>query len=282
MTGSRRKIRNFTAPKKSHPPVGPPIAPALPSRVPVFQPTFKSAKPGPWTHETAWGKVTVEGRLTGIHRKVLDAIFGSCIESKRLATGALAMLVDPYKIEKLAGIAKNPKWLRTLLEDMRVVKVTIETRDGGKWYQAGIVSEFGVSAREADDGREQWLVTISAAWMNIFDTSLVVRYRELLPLLAQLRSGPVYAVALHVLTHGEGYFDVADLFRRVMAWPAETLKPESFKRAVRRLFEAIDCETTILGQLGISTYIKDGKQMIHYVPPLGVGVQKALPSGTRW
>jgi len=279
--GSSRKT-NFTQ-KKSHPPVGPPIAPAIISRVPVFQPTFKRGKTGIWKWETAWGTATVEGRLTGIHRKVLDAMFGSCVDSWRVATGAVTLLIDPYKVVTLAGIAKDNKRLRALMEEMRVAKVTIEASDGKTWFQAGIVSEIRISGVDSDDGRDQWLVTISATWMNIFDTSLVVRYRNFLPTLAGIRSSTVHAIALHVLSHQEGYYDVEDLLKRVGAWPNEALKPESFKRLVRKRFEALDTHEKILEELGMSLYTdKQGKQMLRYVPPVGVGVQKALPLETKW
>lgn len=83
----------------SHPgnrnvPVGPPIAPAILSRGPVFQPRFKNIQPGSFTWETPWAVVTVEGRLGGIHRKVLDAIFAEPIKSKRIESGGQMMVIE--------------------------------------------------------------------------------------------------------------------------------------------------------------------------------------------
>ena len=66
-------------------PVGPAIAPAVISRGPVFQPKFKNLKPETMEWETPWAVVTVTGRLGGIHRKVLDAIFASALKTSPLA-----------------------------------------------------------------------------------------------------------------------------------------------------------------------------------------------------
>jgi len=204
-------------------------------------------------------------------------MFGSAIKSRRLDTGALVLVVDRYKIVKLAGVTNKQKWLWDILGDMREAKVEIYDNTTHMTHQGGIVSEFGKSEKYTADGRELWAVTISAAWMRIYDTSLVVRYRNLLPILSRIWSGHVHAMALHVLTHKEGYFDLTEVLKRISAWPDENLKPESFKRQVRRLFEAIEGEEKLLGELGMTLYIEQGKRMLHYVPPVGIGVQQGSP-----
>lgn len=116
-------------------PVGPPIAPAVISRGPVFQPRFKNIQPGSFTWETPWAVVTVQGRLGGIHRKVLDAIFAEPIKSKRIESGAQMMVVDPYRIAKLTGTTKShPQWLKTVLRDMQNANVTILDKASGLHY----------------------------------------------------------------------------------------------------------------------------------------------------
>ena len=135
--GSVGRTCKFTRPsQKQHKtrtvPAGPAIAPVLISRVPVFEPTFRrsarSAQTTVWT--TAWGTVSVQGRLTEMHRKILDAIFGYRLNAHRLETGAQAFLIDPYTVENAARGAHNPGWLRGMLQDMIASRVTIDSNTG--------------------------------------------------------------------------------------------------------------------------------------------------------
>jgi len=266
------------------PPVGPVIAPAIISRVPVFQPRFKNLVETTVQAETAWGSVEVRGRIGGIHRKVLDALFAAAVEEPyRHDTGALSILIDPYRTAKTAGVAmRHPQWLRGILEDMRVARVLIEDKTTGLRHWAGIVSEVTESTRKAAmpggvlrGERDLWVVTISSAWMRIYDTSLVLRYRLMLPPLGRITSGAAHAVALHVITHtGDHSYSVEDTLHLVGA-----VTPETSDRHRRRLIQEVAGEEEHLGALGMTLYHQSGtgKLMISYHPTGAAHVQ--LPAG---
>ena len=260
----------YKNPRKRQVPVGPAIAPVIVSRIPVFQPKFKNLNTGTWTWETAWGTVTVSGRLGALHRKVLDAIFAEPIKTKRIKeSGAQMMVIDPYQVEKLAGVAHHPQWLKTILRDMQQANVTIINKITGVQYWGHIISDIWLSQHPAEmpggaltGQRALFVVTISPGWMQIYDTSIVMKYRNVLPVLASLESGATYAMILHVLTHSGGCFAVDDVLQTVgVPWPSM-----SRQRRHAILREVRDADPQ-LQKLGMELYIQsDGRLMVSYHP----------------
>ena len=269
-------------------PVGPVIAPAIISRVPVFQPRFKNLQNTTITAETAWGSVRIVGKLGGIHRKVLDALFATALDTFRHSTdipqqsGALSLLVDPYQVAKVAGVAtRHPQWLYGILEDMRVARVELHDKTTGGRHWAGIVSEVNTqsSTRVPLPGgckhgdRPLWRVTISSAWMRIYDTSLVLRYRNALPVLGQITSGATHALALHILTHTGGSYDVPTGLKTVgVPWNRLT------QRRQHQLMQEIIREKDHLFHLGMELYRHHDTNhlMISYHPTGDVHAQNPV------
>ena len=261
----------YKNPRKRQVPVGPAIAPALISRTAVFQPKFKNIQNGTWTWATAWGTVTVSGRLGALHRKVLDAIFASAIKTKRIPeTGGQMMVIDPYRVAKLTGTSKShPQWLKTILQDMQNATVAIVNKTNGDQYWGHIISDIWLSQHPAEmpggaltGQRALFVVTISPGWMQIYDTSIVMKYRNVLPVLASLESGATYAMILHVLTHSGGCFAVDDVLQTVgVPWPSM-----SRQRRHAILREVRDADPQ-LQKLGMELYIQsDGRLMVSYHP----------------
>ena len=254
-------------------PVGPPIAPVIISRVPVFQPTFRrAASPGPTRWDSPWGTVQVSGALTEIHRKILDAIFAEHLEEKIIEeTGGRALLIDPYQIAKTAHIDKTkPRWLLQMLQDMIDVKLTITDKTTGLQHRGTIISEFWESSRRVsmpggalNGTRPLYVVIISGAWIKIYNTSLGMRYRNILPILNTLSNGATHALALHILTHSSGCFDVDDILRHIGA-----LRSGLTKQARSKMIKHLHQESDILARLGIYLYTHDttGRLMASYQP----------------
>ena len=259
-------------------PVGPPIAPAVISRGPVFQPRFKNLRTETIKWETPWAEVTVTGRLGGIHRKVLDAIFAEPIKTKRIESGAQMMVIDPYRIAKLTGTTKShPQWLKTVLRDMQNANVTILDKVSGLHYWGHIISDIWESKKSAQQpggalhgDRPLFVVTISPGWMQIYDTALVVRYRTVLPVLCQIESGAVHAVALHILTHSSsGNFEAESVLSIVGA-----ITPDTSDRQRRRQLHAVVKEAERLARLGMQLYRNGNNHlMIAYTPTGDVHTQ---------
>ena len=268
-------MTTFLSGPKRRVPVGQPMAPAIVSRAPVFQPFFRNVKAGTFTGETAWATTTVTGRLGGIHRKVLDAMFANPVTYRDLSNGTREMVIDPYRTAKTAGVAVGkPDWLRTILRDMERAKVTLVDKQTRLCHEAHILADvWDPKDRVKQPGgalvgdRPLFGVTVSAEWMGLLSTSLVVKYRNVLPTLSQIQSGVVHAAALHVLTHSGGSFDVDKLLTIIGVTAS--------KERRRRLVQQFMTEVANLERLGMQVYRHrdDARLMIAYTPTGDVHVQ---------
>ncbi len=240
--------------------VGPVVAPVHISRVPVFEPTFKR----PYRSEneefrTSRGVVRVNGKLTATHRKILDAIFAEALHTEDMGEdGPMVVVVDPFSVAKTAGVSRHhPKWLRGKLDEMQSATVELtRLKNGipGDRFWGQIISEV----RESDDfrvalpggafvgDRALWEVTISAVWMRLYDTDLVVRYALLLPEINQLAHGATHAFALHVLSHRRHTRYIDDILRDVGA-----LRDGMTRVAQEAVRQSIREEAAALKRLGI-------------------------------
>jgi len=224
-SSGRKYYKSYNHQGKNHIPVGPPIAPAIISRGELFEPRLKNLVGGTRESENAWVSVRVTGRIGAIHRKVLDSIFAENLGERDVGTGGKEIVIAPYTICVLAKVARNPQWLLGILDDMRQVTIEITDKNSGLRHWGSIINEvWEVKTRakmpNANLGfadRKLYCVQISAAWMRIFDTSLVVRYKSALRDLHTIENGAAYMLALHILTHGKGYFDVEHVLEAIGA-----------------------------------------------------------------
>lgn len=187
-------------------------APVLASRCPVFSPSIRQGKTD-WKVTTKWGSASVVGNITQTHRGILDAIFANAIDTKMTNTGAVEILFDPYTIAKATHSSRDYKWLAdrrdSIFRDMQVASVEIIEDDGCR-HVGGIISEWRESKRRvampggafAGD-RALMAVTISAAWMKLYSSTLTVGYRDLIPAISSLNSGVLQALVRFCLTHRE-------------------------------------------------------------------------------
>ena len=214
-----------------------------------------------------------------MHRKILDAIFAWHLNAHRLDTGAQAFLIDPYAVENAARVAHNPGWLRGMLQDMITARVTLDFNNG-MHYDGTIISEFWKSTQQAEmpggaltGTRSLWVVVVSAGWMALYDTSLIMKYRNLMPMLNQITDGTTHALALHVLTHSSARnFVVMHVLAVIGAVTANTT-PDKRRRIQRQIL----AQETTLGRLGIRLYrAATGQMMLSYVPTSGVYFQNPI------
>ena len=192
------------------------------------------------------------------------------------------MVVDPYRIAKIAGTKKShPQWLKTVLRDMQNAHVTILDKTTGLHYWGHIISDIWESKKSAQQpggaligDRPLFVVTISPGWMQIYDTSLVMKYRNVLPVLADIESGAVHAVALHILTHSSGNFDAENVLSVVGA-----ITPDTSDRHHRRLLQEIVKEAARMAKLGMQLYRQSDTNhlMIAYTPTGDVHAQSPKP-----
>lgn len=185
---------------------GYPTATVLHSRVPIFQASRRVKRMEKWVYATAWGTVEISGRLGQVHRDLHDLIMTQGEEYHLGELGDLHIVVDPAKIQRAMGILSNPRLLDRLLEDLRQARVTIEIKDG-KSSLGGIVSVVDKENREIEGPggfmgkRYLWCVTVSRTWIQIYNTTLRIRYAPALPILLRMRSGYSQAMGRFFLTH---------------------------------------------------------------------------------
>ena len=249
---------------------------AIHSRVPVFWPSLRGARANTWSWETPWGSVTVSAKLhalTGQHRRVLDALFAYALDSHHLDTGALVLLVDPYKVDQATSRVGTPR-LRGMLDDIKHADVVVTEQNGLSWF-GSIVSDW----KEANisqplpggalvGSRPMWAVTISATWMRAHDSRTTIQYRNLLPALHSLRRGASYALALMVITHNEVSMKLEEALQHVMA-----IRPEMTSRGCRKVIAEVMSESETLAKLGI--HIKEGTVLYRKHPDVRFSKQQA-------
>lgn len=237
--------------------------------MPLFAPSLRQAAADQWTGETPWGRVTVQGRLTQTHRGILDAMFATALSSFSLSDDPNApevLLIDPYKISRMLGTARDYRWLMARLEDMRCARVDLYVKATGREYRigqpprfaweatGGIVSEVRAAKDKApcpggvvSGDRNLLAVTLSGVWMQLMRESDLVTYTPLVVKVAALKSGVTQALARLCLTHQEFNMRLDAVLRHI-----DALGPDTHERKVRRVHQAIKDETEALADLGIT------------------------------
>ena len=260
---------------------GPKIAPVITSRVPIFAPSLKRVDASYWEASTQWGKISVSGKLSQIHRGILDAIFAFALDSRRLSTGALELLIDPYKITKVTGSDRHRLWLIGKLRDMQQASVTIETQ--GLLHGGAIVAEWREANRKVPlpggaltGTRPLLAVTITAVWMRIYDWSTAVRYRNLIPVIEALHSGAGRALARFCITHNQVSLPLKEALSIIRA-----IRPGMTDRAIRKVRTEVQADSVGLAILGIQ--VLHELVLYHKHPEIrfsSISGQKAEPIST--
>lgn len=221
-------------------------APVLASRFPVFAPSIRQGKMD-WHVKTKWGTAFVTGDITQIHRGILDAIFAHAIDSKVLNTGAIEILFDPFVITKVTHSSRDYQWLagrdNSIFRDMQVAIVEIVEKNGNR-HVGGIISEWRESKRHASmpggvltGDRALLAVTISAAWMRLYNSTLTVDYRDLIPAISSLKSGVLQALVRFCLTHRNMNMQLDDILGYIGAVD-ETTQERTIQRVIKAVCEA--------------------------------------------
>jgi hypothetical protein len=224
---------------------GPAIASVLVSRMVVFAPSLKRVPESTWEFPTQWGQARVTGRIGGTHRKILDTLFGYALKVRRNRNGTIDLLIDPYTIRRLVG-GSGKTWIEDHLADMNSASV----RFNGNAEGGSIVADWQDSTRTAafpsgqlkgrrGETRKLLVVTISAAWMRVYDGTLAVRYKRLLPVINGFKSGAAHALALHVITHRDYNRDLLAALRDVGA-VREGMSRRTVNKVIARVLGEMD------------------------------------------
>ena len=238
MPGSKERIQKA---------FGFPTATVIHSRVPIFQASRRVRGVTCWSCQTSWGSVEVSGRLGQGHRDLHDLIMTQGEEYHLGELGDLHIVLDPAKVQKLMQIEANPRFLDRLLEDMRQAKVTLDLKNG-KRSLGGIVSVVDKQSREIEgpggfmEKRYLWLVTVSRTWVQVYNSTLRIRYAPALPTLLAMKSGYSQAMGRFFLTHsGKMRLEFKDC-----------LKTLGVTREEKKVRHEIKADLPLLEKLGVT------------------------------
>lgn len=185
-----------------------PTATATPIRLQVFQPT-RRPKQLVRTIETAFGSVSVDGRLGQAHADLLECVMFHSVHHE-IIRGRLGVLVDPYRIRKAMGggqAAYSGGRIKDFERDLLRAVMTVETP---KIEIRGHILDKVVEAKTTATDPRKWLGTASAErhfqlWVFSEEWTKLVRedigrFYDPAPL-CRIEHGSVSALARHVLTH---------------------------------------------------------------------------------
>lgn len=176
-------------------------------RLPLFMPVRRPRVAPIRSHETGWGKVSINGRLGQAHANLIECIWYCSSDIAQAPDGRIGAIIDPYRVRKeMAGGSYGEysySTLWTLLHDLMaaVVDVSIPARDiRALGHLIDSVTESPTTVRAPGGGkRSLWRVELGVVGSHLLCKDLPMRR---LPLSrANLHHALSMAVARHVLTH---------------------------------------------------------------------------------
>ena len=183
-----------------------PTATAHQARLRMFQPT-RRPKLIEEIIKTAWGTARIKGRLGQAHADILEATLSGCERHAQLEDGRIKLLIDPYRITK---IANQPSWstFKKNLDDL--MQALIEIKDPEHLRCLGHLIDHIDKAVRFDGTtitkhnplggeREMWRVEIGKAGTMLIENDLKLYYRT--QEIASLKYGISQAMVRHILTH---------------------------------------------------------------------------------
>lgn len=186
-----------------------PTSTVTPIRVCAYQATRRPTKIVEMKTDTAFGSVSVTGRLGQAHADFLDCAMHCADEHRIDSVGRLLLLIDPHKLRMALGGGEkkySAEQMKVLKNDLLQAILNIETPT--LKIAGHIVDDIreakGVDAEDkrrwAGSGTRQLMVVVfSEHWTKLIDSD-VKRYYDPTPL-CRIEHGSVAAIARHALTH---------------------------------------------------------------------------------
>jgi len=176
----------------------------MPIRLCVFQAT-RRPKQLVRTIQTAFGSLTIDGRLGQAHADLIECVMHYAIKHDVIG-GRMGVLVDPYRIRKAMGGGEqySAEQIKVLARDLR--KAELET-DAAKLNIKGHIVEKVIQAKTTVADPRGWsagerhleLWVFSQEWTELIRRDIGRFYDP--TKLCGIKHGSVAAIARHVLTH---------------------------------------------------------------------------------
>ena len=168
----------------------------------------------------AWGTAVITGRLSQVHRNLLDVLPMTIVKEAMTPDGCRHLLIDPHTLKKAMsrkGKKVGARQCVDMLKDLTDALVEIKTTSGltcighildEVLYQSrevpnAIGARLPVGGKKGGErvraARSLWRVKISASWMKFIEQDLTYKY-DIGKVMA-LQSGVSAAAARLLLTH---------------------------------------------------------------------------------
>ncbi len=188
-----------------------PTTTAHQSRILVFEPTRRPTN-CQRNIMTPWGTVVATGKLGQGHADVLEAMSHELEEWRQIDTGAIELLIDPYRLRRTANGGKvgSGAQLQAILMDLMQAILDINIPKMGLRVLGHIIDEivdskitkpshgFGKGRKQGEE-RHLLKVTLGRAFVGLVGGDLHLHYDP--KPIAALQYGVSQAVARHIATH---------------------------------------------------------------------------------
>lgn len=178
-------------------------------RIRLFQPTRRPILLRNAVAETAFGKITlINAKIGQAHADVLESIM-FCAERKgQTADQRIKLLVDPFQVQKRAGLSSR-KQLDQLLTELLAAVVQFEIPAKNCRHTGHLIDHVVEATKQNGEAvlrrnplggnRPVWRVELGRALTELIDADIWVSYDP--ARISSMRHGISQAVARHVLTH---------------------------------------------------------------------------------
>lgn len=237
-----------------------PSTSATESRVPIFAPTSRLGRQIEHRWKNQWGEMELTGKLTQIHRSILDVILSNA-RFVEMECGAVVCLISKYEL--LSRLGKKDggterRWLENKLEELRTAKLTIRIKRNGSEHgvTTGIVREYSWLERGA---RKHFAIVLTPEYVRFIEADIGIRYSE--EQLTQITRLPgiAQAVTRFTLSHKTLNMHLEDILR-ALGMTTETISDRVFRRHIKTVLD----QRVVLKDLGIAITGKGKRSVIRY------------------
>jgi len=245
---SKSLVSTPSKPKKSE---DLPTCTASQVRIPIFAPTSGRGgkrKKGQKadrdiTHETitnSWGTATITGRLTQLHRTILDILLSGEYQQVCMQDGGVVILGNVYGVLRRLGFSRpgnwDVEWLKERFEELRVARLTVKTKK--LEVHTGIVAKAAYARLEDESGRRLYAVVLTPEYVRYCQGDQGIHWSmKELEVLVSLPAG-VQAVARFMRSHKAGTRYRVDTALSAVGISREDISDRAFRQRRQEVREA--------------------------------------------
>jgi len=154
-------------------------------------------------------------RLTQIHRDILDIalFFGSYKLEEEIEENIPVRTFSLYTILDFLGKKKqnHQKWLVQKFKELKRAVITVEDKKQNTVYEFSIVR-----ASQHSKNLNTFVLVIEELYLAFFESRISINYKDLVPVIVNLKHPQTKAVVRYFLTHSKGHqINIDALLRKI-------------------------------------------------------------------